>query len=64
MRVAQASVCVARVIVFVGMLPKEWMDVPPPPCGRSDLATGGLREIVSGCVDGTFVSCMHKISGE
>ena len=40
------------------------MDVPPPPCGRSDLATGGLREIVSGCVDGTFVSCMHKISGE
>lgn len=63
MHVAQASVCVGSVMVCVGIPLKAWMDVPPPPSSRSVLVTGGQRASVSGCVGGTFVSCMQRISG-
>jgi hypothetical protein len=51
------------VMVFVGILLKAWMDVPPPPSSQSDLVTGGHRASVSGCAGGTFVSCMLRVSG-
>jgi hypothetical protein len=48
MHVAQASLCVGRVMAFVGILLKAWMDVPPPPSSRSVLVTGGQRASASG----------------
>jgi hypothetical protein len=45
---AEASMCGGRAIVFVGILLKMWIDVPPPPCGWSDLVTGRRCKRVSG----------------